>query len=97
MSDTIPFAAIKAASPRFVEQFCKRYLGAGKKGGGWWICSSPFREDRNPSFGVSLTTGHWKDFARPTEYGDLVDLLARLDHCTVAEAARRLAGMMGLS
>ena len=93
----LPFEAVKKAMPRHVEEFCRRYLGDGKKGGGWWLCRSPFREDRNPSFGVSLSTGHWKDFARPDENGDLIDLLAKLDKCTNVEAVKRLALMMRVS
>ncbi len=91
-----PFAAVKAASPSFAEHFCRRYLASGKRVGSWWVASTPWRQDRNPSLGVCLTTGTWKDFARD-DHGDLSDLLARIDHCTASEAAGRLARMMGVA
>ncbi len=95
MSESIPFAAVKAASPRFVEAFCRRYLSDGKGNGGWWIAKVPWRADKTPSLGVSYKTGRWQDFARG-DHGDLADLLSRVDNCTPAEAAMRLAAMMGL-
>ena len=91
-----PFQAVKAAAPNFAEQFCRRYLGAGKRVGAWWLAPVPWREDRNPSLGVNLNSAKWKDFARG-DHGDLTDLLARLDRCPAAEAAQRLARMMGVS
>ena len=90
-----PFAAVKAASPGFAAAFCRRYLPAGKRVGQWWVVSTPWREDKNPSLGVNLTTGIWKDFGRDI-HGDLTDLLSRLEHCKPSEAALRLADMMGL-
>ena len=90
-----PFQAVKAASPSFAENFCRRYLPGGKRVGSWWVVSCPWRVDKNPSLGVCLTTGTWKDFGRQ-DHGDLADLLARLDRCAPADAARRLAVMMGV-
>lgn len=92
----VPFAAVKAAAPRYAEHFCRRYLPAGKRVGHWWVVSVPWREDKNPSLGVNLTSGNWCDFGVPGTHGDLTDLLARVDRCTPAEAASRLALMMGV-
>lgn len=92
----ISFAAIKATAPSYVEAFCRRYLGSGKRVGAWWIVSTPWRVDKTPSLGINLTTATWKDFSKG-DHGDLTDLLARIDHCTIAEAATRLARMMGIS
>lgn len=92
--EDIPFAAVKAASPSFVEAFCRRYIPDAKKHGSWWKARVPWREDKNPSLGIH-TSGNWKDFSRG-DRGDLTDLLAKIDRCTPAEAALRLAAMMGI-
>ncbi len=92
----VPFAAVKAASSSHTEALCRRYLVPGKRSGDWWLASVPWREDRNPSLIVSLKTGHWEDRSRG-DHGDLTDLFARLERCPLAEAAQRLARMMGVS
>lgn len=48
---------------------------------------SPLREDRNPSFSVSLVDGAWIwfDFALQT-HGDLIDFVQTQDHLTFKEA-----------
>lgn len=89
------FKAVKAKSPSFAKTFCRRYLSSGKCVGDWWIVSTPWREDKNPSLGICLTSGNWKDFARG-DGGDLADLLAKIDRCSITEAADRLARMMGI-
>lgn len=90
-----PFQAVKDAAPSFTEAFCRRYLPTGKRVGQWWVVSTPWRVDRTPSLGVKITTGKWVDFGT-SDHGDLSDLLSRLDRCTPAEAASRLALMMGV-
>lgn len=92
---TVPFDTVKAAAGAHAEAFCRRYLPQGKRTGNWWLAPVPWRPDKNPSLIVSLQSGRWQDKAR-NEFGDLTDLLARLDGCTLAEAATRLASMMGL-
>jgi len=57
------------------------------------VCSSPFREDRNPSF--SITDDRlWHDFATG-EGGDVVDFVQRACGCTDAEAIRRVLELGG--
>ncbi|CAB4187892.1 Zinc finger, CHC2-type [uncultured Caudovirales phage] len=90
----LPFAAVKAASPSFVDAFCLRYLPGAKKHGSWWKAKVPWRADKNPSLGVH-ESGHWKDFSR-SDKGDLIDLFARLEGCSNIEAVQRLAAMMGV-
>ena len=90
----LPFAAVKAASPSFVDAFVRRYIPDAKKHGGWWKARVPWRPDKTPSLGVH-SSGQWKDFSRG-DRGDLVDLLAKIEGCTGSEAASRLAAMMGL-
>ena len=61
-----------------IEALCKAWLPDGKRQGGWYVSCAPWREDRNPSLGVSLSTGRWKDFATG-EHGDMIDLSTELD------------------
>lgn len=92
----IPFHAVKAAAPSFIEAFCRQYLPRGKRTGDWWVAPVPWRLDKNPSLGVKLSTAKWTDFAQGT-HGDLTDLFARIENCSAADAATRLAAMMGVS
>lgn len=78
-----------------VEALCRAWLPGGKLQGKWWVCCSPWRDDSNPSFGVSLSTGYWRDFATG-EKGDMLDLSMRLYGGTVRETIMGLADMLGL-
>lgn len=91
-----PIAAVKERlTPSHIEVLCKSWLPSGKRQGGWWVCCSPWREDRNPSLGVSLQTGHWKDFATG-ERGDMIDLSMRLFGDSLAETIDGFAEMLGI-
>ena len=54
---------------------------------------SPLREDRNPSFSVSLVGGHWNwyDLGRGT-HGDLIDLVMKHDNLSFIEALDKILG-----
>jgi DNA primase len=78
-----------------IHALCQNWLPAGKKQGGWWVSITPWREDRNPSLGVSLTTGHWRDFATG-ERGDMLDLSMKLFGGTMADTIKGFAEMLGL-
>jgi DNA primase len=70
-------------------------LPSGKRQGGWWLCCSPWREDRSASLGVSLSTGRWKDFATG-EHGDMIDLSMKLFGDSLAETIDGFADMLGI-
>ncbi len=92
---TIPFDDIKEAVRRgYVLPLCQRWLAGGKVSGKWWLVRSPWREDKNPSFGVHLTSGNYKDFATG-EKGDIIDLYSRLARVTMTEAAKAVAIYVG--
>ena len=56
------------------------------------------RSDRRPgSFSVNTRTGRWADFATGDRGGDVVSLAAYLHGLRQAEAARKLADMLGLA
>jgi hypothetical protein len=78
-----------------IEALCKAWLPDGKRHGGWFVCRAPWREDRNASLGVSLSTGRWKDFATG-ERGDMIDLSMRLFNDSLADTIDGFADMLGI-
>jgi hypothetical protein len=74
---------------------CKDWLPNGSKQGGWWLACCPWRDDNNPSLGVSLTTGRWKDFTTG-DRGDMIDLSMRIFGGTLSETVKGFAEMLGL-
>lgn len=76
------------------EPLCRRWLPKGVRRGAWWVAPVPWRDDKNPSLGVSLTTGWFRDFATGDK-GDLIDLCAKVHNATTAEAAEALAEITG--
>jgi putative DNA primase/helicase len=89
---------------RAAETLLPEWLPDGARQGREWVARNIARGDRRAgSFGVSLDTGRWNDFADDSAHGgDLVSLLAYLQGCGQLEAAqaidRRLAlGVIGAS
>ncbi len=83
------------ALPYLPEIVC-RWLPDGRVTGREWESLNPTRSDRSSgSFKVNLVTGRWADFATTARGGDVVSLAAYLFHLSQAEAARRVAGMIG--
>ena len=64
------------------------------KGVNYWYCS-PLRAELTPSFKVNAERNQWYDFATG-DHGDIIDLVCALQHCTTAEAIRRLARLKGV-
>lgn len=81
--------------PAHFYALCQDWLPDGKKQGSWWVATTPWREDRNPSLGVSLTTGMWRDFATG-EKGDMLDLSMKLFGDTLADTIQGFAEMLGM-
>jgi len=79
-----------------IEALCKAWLSHGRRQGGWWVCTSPWRDDRSPSLGVSLTTGLWRDFATG-ERGDMIDLSMRLFGDSLKDTLEGFAEMLGMT
>lgn len=96
MHQDLSFREVAEAAAINAEALCKRLLPHGKRSGDWWLTAVPWRQDRNPSFGVSLTTGKWKDFARG-DHGDFMDLIQRTQGCSSREALIQVARLLGLS
>ena len=92
------FAGINRAALAVLPALLARWLPDGRPEGHEFIARNPRRADRNAgSFKVNLRTGRWADFATGDRGGDAVSLAAYLFGLRQAEAARRLADMLGLS
>ncbi len=74
-----------------------QWLPRGKRQGVEWCALNPRRNDRRiGSFRINLRTGAWADFAVDERGGDLISLAAYLYGLSQAEAALRIARMLGI-
>ena len=94
----IDFGAVNAAALAALPALCRRWFPDGRRRGDEWVARNPKRADRRPgSFSINLATGRWADFALPdARGGDPVSLVAYLTGSGQAEAAARLAAMLGV-
>lgn len=93
----IRFAEIAASALNHADTIVTRWLPDGKREGAEWVARNPTRSDgRRGSFKVNLRTGRWGDFASGDKGGDLIALAAYLHRLDNAEAAVRVAEMLGL-
>ncbi len=97
-SPRLDFAAVNAAALRELPALLARWLPDGRANGREYEARNPRRGDRHAgSFRVNLRTGRWSDFATGDKGGDPVSLAAFLFNLSQADAARRLADMLGVS
>lgn len=87
---------IKTAALAQIESLAPRLLPGGRRNGNWWVARCPWRDDRRPSLHLSLTTTYYRDYGA-ADGGTILDLVMRLDGCSLAEAADTLADMLGLA
>jgi hypothetical protein len=95
----IAFARIAAAALNNVHVLTPRWLPNGRRDGAEWVALNPRRNDRSRgSFKVNLHTGRWGDFALGPDArgGDLVSLASYLFELRQADAALRIAEMLGI-
>ena len=93
----IDFRTINLAALDDLPAILARWLPRGRIDGDEYVALNPRRADRRlGSFKINLRTGRWADFATNDSGGDPVSLAAYLAGCGQAEAARRLAAMLGL-
>jgi DNA primase len=94
----LDFARVNAAALSALPELLNRWLPDGRKQGAEWVARNPVRSDRRPgSFSVNTRTGRWADFATGERGGDVISLAAYLHGLRQAEAARKLADMLGLA
>ncbi|WP_315703058.1 MULTISPECIES: hypothetical protein [unclassified Bradyrhizobium] len=93
----IAFRRIADAALQRASNIVQRWLPNGKREGVEWSSVNPTRADsRRGSFKVNLRTGKWADFVTGDRGGDLISLAAYLYRLDQAEAAKRVAEMMGV-
>jgi len=94
----IDFAHVNRAALAQLDDILRRWLPDGRIEGAEFVARNPRRPDRRRgSFKINRTTGAWSDFATGDKGGDPVSLAAFLFQINQAEAARRLATMLGIA
>ena len=97
MLPQIDFAHIAREALSASERLLARWLPDGKKVNGEWQAKNPTRDDRHAgSFSVSITKGAWSDFATGDKGGDLISLYAYLHSLSMVDAAKEVAGQLGI-
>lgn len=97
MRRRIAFARINAAALARAEDVLRQWLPGGAVAGREYVARNPRRADRRPgSFKINLDTGRWGDWAAGVFGGDLVSLAAYLGDLRQTDAARSVAGMLGI-
>ena len=93
----LDFAGVNRAALNDLPTILARWLPRGRIEGDEFVALNPRRADKRlGSFKINLRTGRWADFATGDSGGDPVSLAAFLSGCGQAEAARRLAAMLGV-
>jgi len=96
-SNKIAFRRIAGAALGSADTIVRRWLPDGRREGAEWVAKNPTRTDRRPgSFKINLRTGAWGDFATGQRGGDLIGLAAYLHHMSQADAAVRVAAILGI-
>lgn len=90
--------AVASAALSAAEVLLPEWLPDGQRQGREWVSPNPVRRDRRAgSFGASLVSGRWNDFADgDAKGGDLVSLLAYLRGISQLSAARLIDARLGL-
>ncbi len=93
----VDFGVVNRAALNDLSAILERWLPRGRVEGDEYVALNPRRADKHlGSFKINLRTGRWADFATDATGGDPVSLTAYLAGCGQAEAARRLAAMLGI-
>lgn len=96
-ADRVDFAAVNSAALASLPSLLSRLAPCGEIVAGEYSALNPIRADRHiGSFRINLKSGRWADFATGDAGGDPVSLAAYVWRCSQAEAARRLAQMLGI-
>lgn len=96
--ERLDFQAINTAALAMLPDLLAAWLPDGTRRGHEYVACNPRRADHHAgSFCVNLRTGRWADFATgDARGGDVVSLYAYLYGTSQVEAARKLAGMLGV-
>src|SRR3954447_15850010 len=97
-SKRVDFARVNQAALQALPAMLRRWLPAGRLQGREYTALNPRRSDRRAgSFSINMCTCQWADFATGASGGDPTSLAASLFGLSQAEAARRLANMLGIT
>jgi hypothetical protein len=92
------FERVNTVALAVLPALLSRWLPTGRRHGREWVALNPKRADRRPgSFRVNMVTGRWSDFATGDVGGDAISLAAYLFDLEQTQAARHIAGMLGIS
>jgi hypothetical protein len=91
----LDFAAINAAALAVLPAVCVRFFPNGRIEGPEFVVGSLAGEPGR-SLKVNLRRGVWRDFAAGVGGSDPVSLVAAVADAGQADAARLLAGMLGM-
>lgn len=91
----IDFERINAVAMSSLESLLSRWLPGGRINGPEYVCGS-LDGEAGRSMSVNLNTGVWRDFAGEAGGADPVSLYAAVHNIGQADAARKLAGELGI-
>lgn len=95
-SDDI-FHAVNDAARSRIRDLAERWLTRTRLSGENLMALNPTRADKSiGSFSINIRTGLWADFATGDKGGDIISFYAYLHGVSQIEAARALAGMLGV-
>lgn len=90
-------ARIKAALEDYhVEALCKTWLPNGRLKGRAWVCRSPFRDEKTPSFYVYLAPSPGYYDYGSGQHGDIIDLCCKMFGVQIGEALEAFEQMLGI-
>jgi hypothetical protein len=93
----IAFRRIADAALARAALIAVRWLPDGRRVGTEFVARNPTRNDqRIGSFKLNLVSGKWGDFATGDRGGDLISLAAYLFKLSQADAALKVADMVGV-
>jgi hypothetical protein len=94
----VNFEYVNAVALSALPSLVKRWLPGGRIEGCEYIALNPRRTDRHfGSFRINMVSGRWADFAvADARGGDVTSLAAYLGGTGQAEAAEKLAAMLGI-
>jgi|SRR6516165_4084103 hypothetical protein len=100
MKSALDFEGINRTALLALPMLLARWVPDGRRRGREWIARNPTRDDRHAgSFSINMQTGVWAEFAAGAEAkgSDVVSLYAYLRNIGQGDAARELAGLLGIS
>lgn len=91
----IPFKEINAQAVPYTKALVERWVGKAEKTTQGWKACCPFHSEKSPSFIVYAHDGHGHCFGCGGRASDLIDLYAKTQNVSTADAARAVARVVG--